>query len=428
MRKVLCLLCMMAASVGFSQSANHFYLKNVDRVVFYGDSITAQRLYTMIAETYVVTRYPQLNVTFVNSGWGGDTVNGGLGGTIDTRLQRDVIAYNPTVITIMLGMNDGGYKAETEDNDEKYFNGYRHIVTTVRSALPQIRITAIEPSPYDDVTGPPAFPVLSNIHYNDVMMSYGKWIANYAKQANLDVADLNTGLVKTLENAKALDPKGAKDIIPGHIHPSFAGHMIMAEELLKAWKARPVVAAVTIDASRQEPRIRLAEHTSISRLSGGNGIQWTELDDALPLPFPQWEAMWGGGAAAGLVIRSSDITAALNEEPLKIEGLKSGVYALRIDSKKIGAFNNDELAGGINLALMETPMTNQAMKVYDLTVSHGDIHDARWRTVQVSLAPYDLPQTKATMEYLDALERTVIEKQHEVAQPTPHRFEVIPLS
>ena len=48
--------------------AEDFALKEGDRVVFYGDSITDQRLYTTFAETYVVTRFPQLDVSFVHSG------------------------------------------------------------------------------------------------------------------------------------------------------------------------------------------------------------------------------------------------------------------------------------------------------------------------------------------------------------------------
>ena len=55
-------------------------LKDGDRVVFYGDSITDQRLYTTFAETFAVTRFPKVNVTFVHSGWGGDRVTGGGGG------------------------------------------------------------------------------------------------------------------------------------------------------------------------------------------------------------------------------------------------------------------------------------------------------------------------------------------------------------
>ena len=54
-----------------------FYLHDGDRVVFYGDSITDQRLYTTFVETYVVTRFPRMKVAFVHSGVGGDRVSGG---------------------------------------------------------------------------------------------------------------------------------------------------------------------------------------------------------------------------------------------------------------------------------------------------------------------------------------------------------------
>ena len=46
-----------------------FYLKNGDRVVFYGDSITDQRLYTTFTETFVVTRFPNMDVTFTTPTW-----------------------------------------------------------------------------------------------------------------------------------------------------------------------------------------------------------------------------------------------------------------------------------------------------------------------------------------------------------------------
>jgi hypothetical protein len=72
-----------------AQAQDDFYLKN-------GDSITAQRLYTNFVESYVVTRFPKLNVRFVESGWPGDRVDGGLAGSIDQRLARDVVAYRNT--------------------------------------------------------------------------------------------------------------------------------------------------------------------------------------------------------------------------------------------------------------------------------------------------------------------------------------------
>src|SRR5438128_3922088 len=95
-------LC-LAASV-FAADKNDFYLRDGDRVVFYGDSITDQRQYTVYTELFAVTRFPTLDVNFTHSGWGGDRVSGGGGGPIDVRLKRDVFAYKPTVMTVMLGM------------------------------------------------------------------------------------------------------------------------------------------------------------------------------------------------------------------------------------------------------------------------------------------------------------------------------------
>src|SRR5438093_3194544 len=119
----LCLVAILALQA----QAESFALRDGDRVVFYGDSITDQRLYTTFAETYVVTRFPKLNVTFVHSGWGGDRVNGGGGGPVDVRLWRDVWPYRPTVMTVMLGMNDGRYRAYDQSIFDEFATGYKHI-------------------------------------------------------------------------------------------------------------------------------------------------------------------------------------------------------------------------------------------------------------------------------------------------------------
>ena len=53
--------------------AADFFIHDGDRVVFLGDSITEQRLYTTYIEAYALTRHPQWQLTFRNVGWGGDT-------------------------------------------------------------------------------------------------------------------------------------------------------------------------------------------------------------------------------------------------------------------------------------------------------------------------------------------------------------------
>ena len=102
----------------------------------------------------VGARFPKMRVRFVHSGWGGDRVTGGGGGPIDLRLRRDVIAYRPTVMTIMLGMNDGRYRAFDPEVFREFSTGYESIVQKMKAAEPNLRITVIQPSPFDDVTRP----------------------------------------------------------------------------------------------------------------------------------------------------------------------------------------------------------------------------------------------------------------------------------
>src|SRR5262245_52118008 len=115
------LACLLLASfIPEALAEDSFAIRDGDRVVFYGDSITDQRLYTTFVETYIVTRFPHMNVSFVHSGWGGDRVSGGGGGPIDRRLARDVFAYKPTVVTVMLGMNDAGYQTFKQPIFDRY--------------------------------------------------------------------------------------------------------------------------------------------------------------------------------------------------------------------------------------------------------------------------------------------------------------------
>ena len=66
-----------------------------------------------------------MRVHFYGAGVGGDRVTGGGGGPIDQRLERDVFAEKPTVVTVMLGMNDGGYRATTTEIEQHVREGLR---------------------------------------------------------------------------------------------------------------------------------------------------------------------------------------------------------------------------------------------------------------------------------------------------------------
>lgn len=126
-------------------------------------------------EPAIRTRYPGLHITFVNSGVPGDTVYGGYTGDQATRLQRDVFPQQPTVITVMLGMNDGYYVPF----EQKYFNvftaGYRALLAAMQKNLPAARITLLTPTPYDEVTHGTEF-----THYNEVVGRHAGFVRGFA--------------------------------------------------------------------------------------------------------------------------------------------------------------------------------------------------------------------------------------------------------
>jgi lysophospholipase L1-like esterase len=411
------ILLLLVATVGLAATAlaqGKFHLRDLDTVVFYGDSITDQRLYTTFTESYVLTRFPHFRIRFVHSGVGGDRVTGGWAGPIDLRLRRDVLAYQPTVMTIMLGMNDGSYRAWDDAIFKTYSTGYEQIIGSMKKAAPGLRITVIQPSPFDDVTRPPTF----EGGYNAVLLRYAQFVKQLGERNGLVVADLNAPVVATLEKAKTADPELAQKIIEDRVHPGEGGHLIMAEALLKAWNAPRTVASVEIDAASK--RVVHAENTKVAEIRAAQDLSWTETDEALPFPLPQ--PLDSVNKAFALAVRSSDFVEALDQEPLKVTGLAASRYTLTIDGEKAGDFTREELEKGINLAVLPTPMVKQAGQVHDLTLKHNDIHFARWRSVQVALQDYKFAHEQAAADALDRLEEEVVQQQRATAQPMTRHY------
>lgn len=415
-RTLLPLLFVLLLVMARADAQGAFFLKNGDRVVFYGDSITEQRLYTTFVETYVVTRFPKLNVSFVHSGVGGDRVGGGWAGPIDLRLDRDVIAYKPTVMTIMLGMNDASYRGYDEGIFNTYATGYQHILQKVKAALPNIRFTLIQPSPFDDTTRTPTVP---DGGYNNVLVRYGDYVKQLGQKEGALVADMNTPVVAMLSSAKVADANLATKIIPDRVHPGPGGHLIMAEGLLKAWNAPAIVTNVEIDAAAK--RAVHADNTTVKNVAqSGDMLSWEQTDNALPFPLDMKDAPFA------LAVRSSDFLTALDQQPLKVTGLTAANYTLKIDGEAVGTFTKEQLAEGINLAEQPTPMVQQAAGVLALTRKHNDIHFTRWRTVQMPMADDKSPAVQKALDALDALDVALTKEQRAAAQPKPRKYELSP--
>jgi lysophospholipase L1-like esterase len=407
--------------IGFSPAAadtapaaeTAFYLHDGDRVVMYGDSITDQKLYTVDTETFVTTRFPNLKIDWTAAGWNGEGTWGGEGGPIDTRLKRDIIPYRPTVFTIMLGMNDGAMSAFDQNRFNGYTHGYRHILDTVSAGSPGVRFTLIESSPYDDITRSPNFPG----GYNDVLVRYGQFVASLQSGTAI-VANFNSAVNDMLTRANNADPTLARTIIPDRVHPGPAGHLVLAEALLKVWNAPSVVTSVTIDAASKA--VASAEFASVTNLSVGTAISWDQLDRRLPMPYDQTDKL------TAFVLTSSDFIQSLDQEPLAVTGLNPGNYNLSIDGIDLGKFSSLQLAEGVNLGTFPTPMFVQAQKVQQLVSEHQKWHAEIYHGVQAPYWDSSDPAIKKADDRLVQLllnaEQKLVDQERAAAVPSVHHF------
>jgi lysophospholipase L1-like esterase len=400
-----------AASAGAAiASAQDFYLHDSDRVTFYGDSITAQRLYTEDIESFVDTRYPALNVTFHNAGVPGDRVTGGYAGDAATRVARDVAPFRPTVLTIMLGMNEGGWTPFSPDVLLPFISGYSQLIYLLRKAAPEARIALLQNSPYDEVTHGTEFP-----GYMDTTERIAKSTATIAAQEKVELIDTGTPIKQLLVSAAAAEPKLAALLIRDRIHPGDAAHWVTAMTVMKAWHASPIVSVVDLNAVTAS--INAVQRTSVTALSGNSvGLKWEQQDEALPLPLDLNDAL------IQMVLRLTDL-ASFDQQTLRIGGLKRGQYKLTIDQKKIlGPFSSEQLAAGINLALMDTPMLSQARDLSGALDNRSKLEQAEfYLRVETSAAGKDC----ASQALADG-EREYTNKAREALKIKPHHFEIAP--
>jgi lysophospholipase L1-like esterase len=396
-----------------SNYAKDFYLQDGDTVVFYGDSITEQNYYNQYVELYTATRFPSMRVNFYGAGVGGDRVTGGSGGPIDQRLERDVFREHPTVVTIMLGMNDGSYRATTGEIQSAYINGYQHILNSIHKNAPGARVTLLGPSPYDDVTRPTTFPG----GYNAVIEHFADLVSGLAQKNGATFTNLNPAVVAALAKAELVDPRVAKLLLPDRVHPDPLAHWVMAETLLKGWRAPKIVSSVTLDA--RTGRVAESKNASVDHVERTNGaLRWTELDDALPLPFSR------DNAAQALLLELTDIEEQLNQEPLSVTDLLPGRYTLEIDNDRIGSFTAEELAGGINLADYPTPMFHQAQRVSWLV---RDRDQAHYIHLRMRVRNADTGTQEGKPDLMQAFEDSLENSIYETAAPQLHVFTVSPV-
>jgi hypothetical protein len=188
----------------------------------------------------------------------------------------------------------------------------------------------------------------------------------------------------------------------------------MAGSVLKAWGADPVVSTADIDFV--QGKVSASVNTVITKLvRTKTDLAWTQTDSALPLPLPPPET----DPMAALALQAAKFNTQFNQEMLVVRGLPEGSYDLRIDDRVVGRWSSAELAAGINLASLDTPMLAQSRLVALDTEQKNEIESIHFSLLAAAGKEAEVPETLKRLEV--ALVQAV-ERQRKDAQPVPHRY------
>ena len=123
------------------------------KILFQGDSITdagrdwgndAQlgRGYAHLVEAALGFEEPNQHI-FINKGISGNRIV-----DLYARIKRDIINYNPDVMSILIGVNDVWHEIGDSPNGvaaDKFFKIYSMLIEEIKEALPNIKIMILEP-------------------------------------------------------------------------------------------------------------------------------------------------------------------------------------------------------------------------------------------------------------------------------------------
>ena len=217
-------------------------IKKGDRLAICGDSITEQKMYSRVMETYLTACAPELAIAVRQYGWGGETAPGFL-----KRMTNDCLRFKPTIATTCYGMNDHGYRPYEESIGQKYRVNQVAIVEAFKAHGARV------------VLGSPGCVGLNK-----------NWDAAAVESKNLNLCTLRNIDIDIARKAgvgfadvfwpmltagyAAQQQHGADYAIAGKdgVHPGWAGSFVMAYAFLRAFGLDGEIGTITYDADSKQ--------------------------------------------------------------------------------------------------------------------------------------------------------------------------------
>jgi len=399
-------LALCAASVRAADPPLPVALGDKETVVFYGDSITQQNLYSAYLETFLASRFPDKRIASFNLGWGGDTARGGT-----QRFARDVAPVEPTLVFVNFGMNDGGYKPFQQSVYDSYLAAQEELAGQIEET--GAREVLFTTSPIDPDQRP------DGDVYNGMLARMAVGVIQMGDELEIPVIDLFEPMLAVQRTAKEEEP--GFTMIPDSVHPDPVGHLVMAYLALQRIDAPRIVGEITVDEGRAEASGGASVSTVRARYGG------TDLD--LGLQFLPFYVPPEARPALELVPFQDE----LNRFRLRAEVGTAGAdtWVVSVDGATAGVFTPEQLAGGVDLALLEgAPWTVAGRRLWEAAQYRWEKHFEAWRQLTLAPSPTMLPAlptfapfAAAQRAHADAMGRGL----QALAEPGRYRMLICPL-
>jgi lysophospholipase L1-like esterase len=387
-----------------------------DNLAICGDSITAQHLYSAYIEDYLLMCAPPVENLGINQfGWGGETAPGFL-----TRLDSDVFPFKPTIATTCYGMNDGGYRALTDDIANTYRKAQTDIVETMKKNG-VTRIVLGSPKCVDSYffKNPNATPEVYNKTLS-ALADIDKDIAAKEGVVYADVFDATTDAMTKAKTAKGADyPVGGGD----GVHPYPNGHIVMAYAFLKALGYDGAISTITVDLDANKADATAGTKV-VSCDKGTVNLESTRY----PFCFTGHLTDTDANNTAG-ILPFVPFNQDLNRYILVVKGVKT--KAKITWGSETHEYSGDDLAKGVNLMdqFMDNPFAGPFSKVNQAVQMQQAYEEALMQTCMHNLKNYQntFPGVDGLEQWQTqgmALRETLYKRVQAMVTPVDHAIKI----
>lgn len=391
-------------------------LEEGDRLSICGDSITEQKMYSRLMETYLTVCVPQLKVTVRQYGWSGEKTDGFL-----RRMDNDCLTFKPTIATLAYGMNDSRYRPFDVTNGQWYEDHYTAIVQRFKEN--DVRVVVGSPG----CAGKIAEWVKSRsgtLQQHNLNLCALRDIAiGVAESEGVRFADIFWPMFQAQVFAPGQHHATDENpyLVAGQdgIHPGWAGQVIMAWSMLRSLGLDGEIGVITVD---------LQKGTAVA--SSGHRVNGF-VDGRLNLTSNRYPFCARGALDDHNSIRSGMTLVPFNEELnrfiLKVKAPAAGLYRV-VWGELSNDYTSEQLAEGINLAteFPENPFSDSFARV-DSAVAKKQAYE----TIQVKKSFHSKEASEnfaAVVESTEAERKPLADAIANAMQPVTHSIRIAAVS